>query len=142
MSAIWLTIREFLTSKKFIVAVAGLIVTALAKLHFEVPESLVQEFVGILIARLVIEAIDLDRHRLDVLREREHRDERLVVEKLQTRHWIARHIKRRRTPQRITPQTKARHRRVIRPHKKSRRLERANDAPVRIACEHRRRRLH
>ena len=53
MSAIWLTIREFLTSKKFIVAVAGLIVTALAKLHFEIPESLVQEFVGILIAYLL-----------------------------------------------------------------------------------------
>jgi hypothetical protein len=53
MSAIWLTIREFLTSKKFIVAVAGLIVTALAKLHFEVPETLVQEFVGILIAYLL-----------------------------------------------------------------------------------------
>ena len=53
MSAIWLTIKEFLTSKKFIVAVAGLIVTALAKLHFDVPESLVQEFVGILIAYLL-----------------------------------------------------------------------------------------
>ena len=53
MSAIWLTIKEFLSSKKFIVAVAGLIVTALAKLHFDVPESLVQEFVGIMIAYLL-----------------------------------------------------------------------------------------
>src|SRR5204862_5651738 len=53
MSAIWLTVKEFLTSKKFIVAVAGLIVTALAKLHFDVPESLVQEFVGIVVAYLL-----------------------------------------------------------------------------------------
>lgn len=53
MSAIWLTVKEFLTSKKFIVGVAGLIVTALAKLHFDIPESLVQEFVGIVIAYLL-----------------------------------------------------------------------------------------
>lgn len=53
MSAIWLTIKEFLTSKKFIVAVSGLIITGLAKLHFNIPESLVQEFVGIVIAYLV-----------------------------------------------------------------------------------------
>src|SRR5690349_5757284 len=53
MSAIWLTVKEFLTSKKFIVAVAGLIVTALAKVHFEVPETLVQEFVAILVAYLL-----------------------------------------------------------------------------------------
>lgn len=53
MNAIWATLKEFLTSKKFIVAVAGLIVTALAKLHFNIPESLVQEFVGIVIAYLL-----------------------------------------------------------------------------------------
>ncbi len=53
MSAIWLVVKEFLTSKKFIVAVAGILVTALAKIHFEVPESLVQEFVALLVAYLL-----------------------------------------------------------------------------------------
>src|SRR5215216_2531319 len=79
---------------------------------------------------LVIESIDLDGHRLDVLREREHRCQRLIVEKLQTWYRVSRYLKRRRTRQRKTPQAKARHRRVIRPDIKTRRFERADNAPV------------
>ena len=92
--------------------------------------------------RLVIEAVDFHWHRLDILRERKHRSQRLIVEKPQPRHRIARHLKRRRARERISPQPKTRHRRVVRPHEKTRRLERADDAPVRVARKHRRRRLH
>jgi len=53
MSAIWLVVKEFLTSKKFIAAVAGILLTLLAKLHFEIPESTVQELVGLIIAYLI-----------------------------------------------------------------------------------------
>lgn len=53
MSAIWLVIKEFITSKKFIAAVAGIVLTLLAKLHFNIPESTVQEIVGLIIAYLV-----------------------------------------------------------------------------------------
>ena len=57
--------------------------------------------------RLVIEAIDLDRHRLDVLRECEHRHERLIVEKLQTRRRVPRDFKCRRARERKAPQAKS-----------------------------------
>lgn len=50
MNAIWLTIREFVTSKKFIAAVAGILITLLAKLKFDIPESTVQEIVGLVMA--------------------------------------------------------------------------------------------
>lgn len=53
MSAIWLVVKEFLTSKKFIAAVAGVVLTLLAKLHFDIPESTVQELVGLIIAYLL-----------------------------------------------------------------------------------------
>jgi len=53
MSAIWLVVKEFLTSKKFIAAVAGVLITLLAKLHFDIPESTVQEIVGLVIAYLL-----------------------------------------------------------------------------------------
>jgi hypothetical protein len=53
MSAIWLVVKEFLTSKKFIAAVAGVLLTLLAKLHFDIPESTVQEIVGLIIAYLL-----------------------------------------------------------------------------------------
>lgn len=53
MNGIWLTIREFVTSKKFIAAVAGILITLLAKLKFDVPESTVQEIVGLIIAYII-----------------------------------------------------------------------------------------
>src|SRR5215216_567768 len=87
--------------------------------------------------RLVIETVDLDRHRLNVLREREHRRQRLIVEKLHARWWISRHFKRRRPRERETPQSKTRHRRVIRPDIETCGFKSADNAPVRIASEHR-----
>lgn len=53
MNAIWLVVKEFVTSKKFIAAVAGIVLTLLAKLHFNIPESTVQEIVGLIIAYLI-----------------------------------------------------------------------------------------
>lgn len=53
MSAIWLTVKEFFTSKKFIVAVAGLIITAAGRygLHFD--PDMVQNFVYVIVAYLL-----------------------------------------------------------------------------------------
>src|SRR5688500_530191 len=53
MSAIWLTIREFLTSKKFIVAVAGLIVAAAGKVGLELPTETVVLLLAPIITYLI-----------------------------------------------------------------------------------------
>ena len=53
MSAIWLTIREFLTSKKFIVAVAGLIITGAARYNLNLDPDMVQNFVYVIVAYLL-----------------------------------------------------------------------------------------
>ena len=53
MSAIWLTIREFLTSKKFIVAVAGLIVAAAGKVGLELPTDTVVLLLAPIITYLI-----------------------------------------------------------------------------------------
>src|ERR1044072_7355293 len=87
---------------------------------------------------LVIEAVDLHGHGLDVFRECKHRGERLIVEKLQPGHRISWYLKRRRTRERESPEAETRHRRVIRTQNESRGFERANDAPVRVARKHRR----
>lgn len=53
MSAIWLTIKEFLTSKKFIVAVAGLVITAAARYNLNLDPDMVQNFVYVIVAYLL-----------------------------------------------------------------------------------------
>lgn len=53
MSAIWLMIRELLTSKKVVVLVSGFIVTLLAKYKFNVDPEMVEKLVYMLIAYLV-----------------------------------------------------------------------------------------
>ena len=49
MSAIWLTIKEFVGSKKFIMAIAGTVVAATGKVGLELPT----ETVALLIAPLM-----------------------------------------------------------------------------------------
>src|SRR5687767_1135265 len=53
MSAIWLTVREFLTSKKFIVAIAGLIITGAARYNLNLDPDMVQNFVYVIVAYLL-----------------------------------------------------------------------------------------
>src|SRR6185503_11764633 len=78
---------------------------------------------------LVIEAVDLHRHGLDVIRERKHRGECLVVEKLQSRHRISRHVERCRSRKCKPPEPETRHRGVIRSHHETCGFERPNNAP-------------
>lgn len=53
MSAIWLMVRELLTSKKFVVFVSGLIVTLLAKYKFDVDPATVQNIIYMIVAYLI-----------------------------------------------------------------------------------------
>lgn len=53
MLQLWEVVKGLLTSKKFTVAVAGIIVAALAKIHFNVSAELVQEFVVIVVAYIL-----------------------------------------------------------------------------------------
>ena len=53
MSAIWLTIKEFATSKKFIVAVAGMIIAVAAKYNLNLDADSVQNIVYVVVAYLI-----------------------------------------------------------------------------------------
>lgn len=53
MSAIWLTIREFLTSKKFIVAVVGIILSLAARYNLNLDPEAVEKIVYVVIAYLI-----------------------------------------------------------------------------------------
>jgi hypothetical protein len=53
VSAIWLTAKEFLTSKKFIVAIAGLIITGAARYNLNLDPDMVQNFVYVIVAYLL-----------------------------------------------------------------------------------------
>lgn len=50
MSAIWLTLREFITSKKFIVAVVGVIIATAGKHGLELDPETVNNVVFIIVA--------------------------------------------------------------------------------------------
>jgi len=53
MSAIWLTVKEFLTSKKFITAVVGIIITAAAKHNLNLDEQQVYGVVAVIVAYIL-----------------------------------------------------------------------------------------
>lgn len=53
MSAIWLTAREFLTSKKFIVAVAGVVLATAGKYNLNLDPDSVQNIVYVIVAYLI-----------------------------------------------------------------------------------------
>jgi hypothetical protein len=53
MSAIWLTVKEFLTSKKFIVAVVGIILSLAARYNLNLDAAAVESIVYIVIAYLI-----------------------------------------------------------------------------------------
>lgn len=57
MSAIWLMIRELLTSKKFVVFVAGLIVTLAAKYSFNLDPEMIQNIIYTIVAYLIGQGI-------------------------------------------------------------------------------------
>lgn len=50
MDLIWRYAKPLLTSKKFQATVAGIIVAALAKIQFAIPEDLVNQIVALIIA--------------------------------------------------------------------------------------------
>lgn len=53
MSAIWLTLKEFATSKKFIVAVAGVIIATAGKYNLNLDPDSVQNVVYVIVAYLI-----------------------------------------------------------------------------------------
>lgn len=53
MSAIWLTAKEFLTSKKFIVAVAGVVLATAARYNLNLDPDSVQNIVYVVVAYLI-----------------------------------------------------------------------------------------
>ena len=53
MSAIWLTLKEFITSKKFIVAVAGVILATAGKHNLNLDADSVQNIVYVVVAYLI-----------------------------------------------------------------------------------------
>lgn len=53
MSAIWLTLREFVTSKKFIAAVAGVIIATAGKYNLNLEPDSVQNIVYVIVAYLI-----------------------------------------------------------------------------------------
>lgn len=57
MSAIWLMIRELLTSKKFVVFVAGLLITFAAKYGLNLDPDMVQNVIYMIVAYLVGQGI-------------------------------------------------------------------------------------
>lgn len=53
MSAVWLTLREFITSKKFIVAVGGVVIAAAGKYNLHLDPDSVQNIVYVVVAYLI-----------------------------------------------------------------------------------------
>lgn len=53
MSAIWLTVREFLTSKKFIVAIVGIILSVAARYNLNLDPDAVEKIVYVIVAYLI-----------------------------------------------------------------------------------------
>lgn len=53
MSAIWLTIREFLTSKKFIVAIVGIVITLAGRYNLDLDPEAVEKIVYVIVAYLI-----------------------------------------------------------------------------------------
>lgn len=53
MTAIWLTLKEFITSKKFIVAVAGVILATAGKYGLNLDPDSVQNIVYVVVAYLI-----------------------------------------------------------------------------------------
>jgi hypothetical protein len=53
MSVIWLTVKEFLTSKKFIVAVAGVLIATAGKYGLNLDADSVQNIVYVVVAYLI-----------------------------------------------------------------------------------------
>src|SRR5205085_8615446 len=100
---------------------------------------------GLVVAhqRLVVQTVYLDGHGAEVCREREHGGERLVVQKFKLDGGRARRdVERLAAREREAPDAEGGDGGVVGAHGEARGFERADDAPVGVAREQGRGRLH